>query len=186
MRVRADSFNALAEFLGRPDRLDSPPPAEGYWLTPADTERLLHDLAARRPVYANAMTTVRTAAVAALVADTGRSVPDLAGLTVGALHLDGEARVDLPDGPCPIGHATVQILHRWLNIRAAIIAELEGTDQARARPGRPPVGQAGPGARGGPDPARRPPHAREPGPRRATAAGRLPRGASGGTRRSRG
>jgi hypothetical protein len=148
MRVRVDSFNALAEFLGRPDRLDSPPPAEGYWLTPADTERLLHDLAARRPVYANAMTTVRTAAVAALVADTGRSVPDLAGLTVGSLHLDGEAHVDLPDGPCPVGHATVQILHRWLNIRAAIIADLEGADPGylwiptkpgRARAGHPSV-----------------------------------------------
>ena len=95
MRVRIDSYNAFADFLGRPDRRDNQPPARGYYLTPADTERLLRDLAARRPVHANAVTCLRTAAVAALVAETGRSVPELAGLGVRALHLDGEARVDL-------------------------------------------------------------------------------------------
>jgi hypothetical protein len=145
IRVRVDTFNAFAEFLGRPDRLDSPPAADGYRMNQADTERLLHDLAARRPVYANAMTTVRTAAVAALVADTGRSVPELAHLTTGALHLDDEAHVDLPDGPCPIGGPTVQILHRWLNIRAAIIADLEGGDPGYlwipTKPGRPRGGR---------------------------------------------
>ena len=145
IRVRVDTFNAFAEFLGRPDRLDSPRAADGYRMTQADTERLLHDLAARRPVYANAMTTVRTAAVAALVADTGRSVPELAHLTTSALHLDGEAHVDLPDGPCPIGGPTVQILHRWLNIRAAIIADLEGGDPGYlwipTKPGRPRGGR---------------------------------------------
>ena len=35
------------------------------------------------------ITALRTAAVAALVADTGRGVPELAGLTVDALHLSG-------------------------------------------------------------------------------------------------
>src|SRR3954468_8918676 len=114
MRVRVDSYNAFAEFLGRPGRLDSQAPASGFSLTPADTERLLHDLSVRRPVHPNAATALRTVAVAALVADTGRGVPELARLRLGALHLDGVARVELGDESCPLGAATVQILNRWL------------------------------------------------------------------------
>jgi hypothetical protein len=148
MRVRIDSYNAFAEFLGLPDRRNSPPPARGFYLTPADTERVLHDLTVRRPVHANAATSLRTAALAALVADTGRGVPELARLNVSALHLDGDASVDVTDGSCPLGAATVQILTRWLGARAAIIAELEGSDPGhlwiptkpgRPRGGRPPV-----------------------------------------------
>jgi len=148
MRVRIDSYNAFAEFLGLPGRLDSQAPASGFYLTPADTERLLHDLTVRRPVHANAATSLRTAAVAALVADTGRGVPELARLKVSALHLVGEAHVELADVTCPLGDATVQILTRWLAARAEIIAELEGSDPGhlwiptkpgRPRGGRPPV-----------------------------------------------
>ena len=148
MRVRIDTYNAFAEFLCLADRYDRRPPAAGDYLNPADTERLLHDLAVRRPVHANAATAIRTAAVAALVADTGRNVPELARLNVSALHLDGEARVDLTDSSCPLGGATVQILTRWLDVRAAIVAELEGSDPGylwiptkpgRPRGGRPPV-----------------------------------------------
>ena len=148
MRVRIDSYNAFGEFLGTPDRLDSRPPADGYRLTPADTKRLLHDLATSRPVYANAVTSLRTAAVAALVAETRRGVPELARLKVSALHLDSSARVELADGSYPLNRATVQILTRWLGARAAIIAELEGSDPGhlwiptkpgRPRGGRPPV-----------------------------------------------
>ena len=148
MRVRIDSCNAFADFLGLPGRRDSPPPARGFSLTPADTERVLHDLPVRRPVHANAATSLRTAALAALVADTGRGVPELAGLNVSALHLDGDARVEVTDGSCPLGDATVQILTRWLRTRAAITAELEGSDPGylwiptkpgRPRGGRPPV-----------------------------------------------
>ena len=102
MRVRIDSYNAFAEFLRLSERHDSQPPTWGYYLTPADTERLLHDLAVRRPVHANAATSLRTAAVAALVADTSRTVPELARLNISALHLDGEARVELADGFCPL------------------------------------------------------------------------------------
>jgi hypothetical protein len=145
MRVRIDSYNAFAEFLCLPDRLDSQPPARGYHLTPADTERLLHDLTVRRPIYANAATSLRTAALAALVADTGRSVPELAHLNVSALQLDGEARVELADGSCPLGGPTVQILTRWLSVRAVIIAELEGSDPGYlwipTKPGRPRGGR---------------------------------------------
>jgi integrase len=148
MRVRADSYNAFADFAGQPERRDSQAPADGYRLTPADTERLLHDLAMRRPIHANVATCLRTAAVAALVADTGRTVPELARLNVAALQLDGGACVELADGTCPLGGATVQILTRWLAARAAIIAELQGSDPGhlwiptkpgRPRGGRPPV-----------------------------------------------
>jgi hypothetical protein len=145
MRVRIDSYNSFAEFLCQPDRRDSQRPARGYRLTPADTERLLHDLAVRRPVHANVATCLRTAALAALVADTDRSVPELARLNVRALHLDGGARVELADGSCPLGGPTVQILTRWLGARAAIIAELEGSDPGYlwipTKPGRPRGGR---------------------------------------------
>lgn len=149
MRVRIDSYNAFAEFLGLPGRLNTQPPALGYRLTPADTKRLLHDLAVRRPVYANASTALRTAALAALVADTDRTVPELARLRIQALHLGDEAHVELADGPCPLSDATVQILSRWLAVRGAIIAELEGSDPGYLwiplKPGRP---------RGGLDPVK--------------------------------
>ncbi len=49
MRVRVNSYNAFAEFLGGPDRRDSQPPADADRLTPAEAERVLHDLAVRRP-----------------------------------------------------------------------------------------------------------------------------------------
>ena len=145
MRVRADSYNAFAEFAGQPERRDSQPPADGYRLTPADTGRLLHDLAVRRPIHANAATCLRTAAVAALVADTGKTVPELARLKVTALQLEGAACVELADGTCPLGAPAVQILTRWLQARAAIIAELQGSDPGHlwipTKPGRPRGGQ---------------------------------------------
>jgi hypothetical protein len=141
MRVRVDSYNAFVEFLGFGERVDPHRPARGFVLTPGDTERLLHDLTVRRPIHSNALTSLRTAAVAALVADTGRGVPELANVKVSALHLDGEPHVD-PDGESfPLTDATVQILTRWLAARAAIIAELEGSDPGHlwipTKPGRP-------------------------------------------------
>src|SRR6267154_2595664 len=87
------------------------------------------------------------------------------------LHLDGEARVDLTDGSCRLGSATVQILTRWLDVRAAIVAELEGSDPGYlwipTKPGRP--------RRGRPHPARRPPNPRQPGTREPASAWRFPR-----------
>ena len=141
MRVRIDSVNAFAEFLGEPARLDRQPPARGYQLTPGDTEALLHDLTVKRPIHANAMTALRTAAVAALVADTGRGVPELADLNVSALHLDGaEPRAVVGAESFPLTRATVHILTRWLAARASIVAELEGSDPGHlwipTKPGR--------------------------------------------------
>lgn len=145
MRVRIGSYNAFAEFLGLPDRRENEPPARGFYLTPADTQRLLYDLTTRRPMVGDAASALRTAAVAALVADTGRGVPELAGLAVSALHLDADAYVDLADGPCPLGGPAVQILSRWLATRAEIIAELEGSDPGYlwipVKPGRPRGGR---------------------------------------------
>jgi hypothetical protein len=141
MRVRIDSVNAFAEFLGEPARLDRQPPARGYQLTPGDTEALLHDLTVKRPIHANAMTALRTAAVAALVADSGRGVPELADLNVSALHLDGDGpRADVDGESVPLTQATVHILTRWLAARASIVAELEGSDPGHlwipTKPGR--------------------------------------------------
>lgn len=145
MRVRIDTYNAFAEFLGLPDRLDTPPPVDGDFLAPAHAERLLHDLAVRRPLHANATTSMRTAAVAALVADTGWSVPDLADLKVGALHLDGDATVDLGEESYPLRQETVEVLRRWLLARAAIVADLQGSDPGHlwipTKPGRPRGGR---------------------------------------------
>ena len=183
MRVRIDSYNAFAEFLGLPDRLDSQAPASGFYLTPADTERLLHDLAVRRPVHANAATALRTAAVAALVADTGRNVPELARLKVSALHLDGEAHVEArrrivparqryradpePLAPRPGGD------HR--RARGQRSRSSVDPDQARATSRRPAAGQARPDPRGCPHPSCRSPHPRQPGARHPAPARRLPR-----------
>jgi len=152
MRVRADTLNAFAEFLGETARVDRQPPARGYALTPGDTEKLLHELTVKRPIHANALTALRTAALAALVADTGRGVPELASLSVSALHLDGtEPRADIDGEPFPLTSSTVHILTRWLAARASIIAELEGSDPGHlwipTKPGRPrggvPAGKPG-------------------------------------------
>src|ERR1700678_1327204 len=141
MRVRADTVNAFAEFLGEPARVDRQAPARGYHLTPGDTERLLHDLTVKRPIHANAMTALRTAAVASLVADTGRGVPELGDLHLRALHLDGDrASAEVEGEQVPLTQSTVHILTRWLAARASIVVELEGSDPGHlwipTKPGR--------------------------------------------------
>jgi hypothetical protein len=150
MRVRADTFNAFAAWLGQPHRVDGQAPAPGYSLGPADAGKLLHDLAVRRPVTASAVTALRTAAVAALVAGTGKGVPELAGLQVSALRLDAAPPTAEVDGEAyPLSADTAHILTRWLAARAAIIADLEGSDPGHlwipVKPGRP---------RGGRDPVK--------------------------------
>jgi hypothetical protein len=156
MRVRIDSVNALAEFIGSPFRVERQAPARGFALSPGDTEALLHDLTVKRPIHANAMTALRTAAVAALVADSGRGVPELAGLNVRALHLDGAAPYAEVEGErVPLTRSTVHIMTRWLAARASIVAELEGSDPGHlwipTKPGRPRGGA--PSAKPGISPA---------------------------------
>jgi hypothetical protein len=142
MRVRADTVNAFAEFLGESARVDRQAPARGYHLSPGDTEKLLHELTVKRPIHANAMTALRTAAVAAVIADTGHGVPEIADLKLSALHLDGdEARAEIDGESYPLTGSTVHILTRWLAARASLIAELEGSDPGYlwipTKPGRP-------------------------------------------------
>ena len=141
MRVRIDSVNALAEFIGVPGRLERQPPARGFALNPGDTEALLHELTVKRPVNANAMTALRTAAVAALVADSGRGVPELADLNLRALHLDGgQPYAEVEGERVPLTRSTVHVLTRWLAARASIVADLEGSDPGHVwiptKPGR--------------------------------------------------
>lgn len=146
MRARVDTYNAFAEFLGMPQRRDALPPAQGDFLSPEQSQQLLHDLSVRRPVHANAATSLRTAAVAALVADTGRTVPDLARLRLKDLRLDDDdAHLNLGDDTYQLGERAVRVLKRWLAARAAIIAELEGSDPGHlwipTKPGRPRGGR---------------------------------------------
>lgn len=145
MRVRADSLNAFAEYLGRPDRADTERPEPGDMLSPAEARQLLHKLAVRRPVHANAATALRTAAVAALVAATGHTVPELAGLNVRDVHLDGDPGIDLDGTRRPLDPDAAQVLKRWLTIRDGITAELEGSDPGflwiPTKPGRPRGGE---------------------------------------------
>jgi hypothetical protein len=142
MRVRIDSVNGLAEFIGARFRIERRPPARGFALPPGATEALLHDLTVKRPINANAMTALRTAAVASLVADSGRGVPELAGLSVRALHLDGsEPYAEIDGERVALTRETVHIITRWLAARASIVAELEGSDPGHlwipTKPGRP-------------------------------------------------
>ncbi|HEY1626483.1 MAG TPA: hypothetical protein VGG16_22085 [Streptosporangiaceae bacterium] len=148
MRVRVDTFNAFAEFLGKRERLEVPQEEPGDTLSPADATKLLHQLAVRRPVNANATTALRTAAVAALVAGTGRTVPELAGLNVRDVHLDADPHADLGTDTYPLSPQAAQVIGRWLNARAVITADLEGSDPGylwiptkpgRPRGGKPPV-----------------------------------------------
>ena len=141
MRVRADTWNSFAEFLGLDSRLQPPKPADGYRLPVPEAEKLVHDLAIRRAVTANAMTAIRTAAVAALVADTGRGVPELASLQVSALDLSGEEPgVEIDGERVPLAPETAHVLARWLATRASIIEALEGSDPGHlwipVKPGR--------------------------------------------------
>jgi len=141
MRVRVDSFNAFAEFLGVPDRLNADQAEPGDSLSPADATRLLHVLAVRRPIHANAATALRTAAVAALVAATGHTVPDLAALNTRDIHLDDDPHASLGTDSYPLSPQAAQVIGRWLNARAVIIADLEGSDPGYlwipTKPGRP-------------------------------------------------
>src|SRR6202161_4098386 len=142
MRVGADTANAFAESRGEPARVDRQAPARGYHLTPGDTERLLHELSVKRPIHANAMRALRTAAVGAVIADTGHGVPEIADLKLSALHLDGdEARAEIDGESYPLTGSTLHILTRWLAARASLIAELEGSDPGYlwipTKPGRP-------------------------------------------------
>ncbi|MFJ7773198.1 hypothetical protein ACIQ1J_33670 [Streptomyces sp. NPDC097107] len=145
-RARIQTYNAFASHLGL--SLTLPYPASGYGdrLEPEQTHTLLRTLAVKRPTGANAATAIRTAAVAALVAATGRTVPQLHKLNV--------TDVDLERRPVPVATVndfehlldkhTVEILRRWLDVRASITKALEGSDPGflwiPTKPGRERAG----------------------------------------------
>ncbi|MER6684657.1 hypothetical protein [Streptomyces olivaceoviridis] len=151
-RSRAITYNLFAAWLGLPHRLKLPPVTTGEHLDPEDAHSLIHQLSVHRPNGANPATTIRTAALAALVAATGRTVSDLARLDVHDLQLDlPQPRLLLEDGPVLLDAQTVGIVRRWLRQRAGITAALDGNDpgylwiptkQGRPRAGRetPPPG----------------------------------------------
>uniref|UniRef100_A0AAU3HB57 Core-binding (CB) domain-containing protein n=2 Tax=Streptomyces sp. NBC_01401 TaxID=2903854 RepID=A0AAU3HB57_9ACTN len=149
-RTRIQTWNSFAEHLGLPLRLEMPPAAHGDWLEPEESHRLLRTLAVKRPVGSNAATAIRTAAVAALVAATGRSVPDLHRLDVADLDLAHRPvpRIVLDTGPHPLDKDTADILRRWLDVRAGITRQLEGSDPGYlwipTKPGRPRGGEEPP------------------------------------------
>ncbi|MGW0844300.1 hypothetical protein ACWD26_30005 [Streptomyces sp. NPDC002787] len=152
-RSRAITYNLFAAWLALPHRLELPPVTTGEHLDPEDARTVIHNLSVRRPNGANAATTIRTAALAALVATTGRTVSDLARLDTADLQLDRpQPRLLLEDGPVPLDEKTVRIVRRWLRQRAGITAALESdtdpgylwipTKQGRPRAGHetPPPG----------------------------------------------
>lgn len=149
-RTRIQTWNSFAEHLGLPLRLEMPPAAHGDWLEPEESHKLLRTLAVKRPVGSNAATAIRTAAVAALVAATGRSVPDLHRLDVADVALAHRPvpRVSLDTGPHPLDKDTADILRRWLDVRAGITRQLEGSDPGYlwipTKPGRPRNGEEPP------------------------------------------
>ncbi|MEU5510836.1 hypothetical protein [Streptomyces fungicidicus] len=146
-RARIQTYNAFVDHLGLSGLQRAyPSTGRGDRLEPEQAYQLLHALAIRRPTGANAATAIRTAAVAALVAATGHSVPQLHQLNV--------SDVDLERSPVPVAtvadfdhlldkHA-VEILRRWLDVRAGITKALEGSDPGYlwipTKPGRDRAG----------------------------------------------
>ncbi|MFF8293548.1 hypothetical protein ACF068_30665 [Streptomyces sp. NPDC016309] len=94
---------------------------------------------------------IRTAALAALVVATGRTVSELATLDLADLQLDHRPpRILLDSGPLPLDTDTVRTLRRWLRQRAGITSTLEGDPGylwVPTKTGRPLDDQVPPGAR---------------------------------------
>ncbi|MBT3155196.1 hypothetical protein HTV45_30735 [Streptomyces sp. CHD11] len=146
-RARIQTYNAFVDHLGLP-ALRRPYPHAGHsdHLEPEQAHQLLRTLAVRRPNGANAATAIRTAAVAALVVATGHTVPRLHGLDVTDLDLEHRpvAVVTIDDLHHPLDKHTVDIMRRWLDIRAGITKALEGSDPGYlwipTKPGRERAG----------------------------------------------
>ncbi|MFF4442385.1 hypothetical protein [Streptomyces sp. NPDC001621] len=145
------TYNAFTDSLGLSNlHRPYPPSGHGDRLEPEQAWNLLRTLAVKRPTGANAATAIRTAAVAALVAATGHSVPELQKLDVTAANLEHRPLpvLQVADVAHPLDKHTVEILRRWLDVRAGITKELEGTDPGYlwipTKPGRPRDGMEPP------------------------------------------
>ncbi|MFI9052438.1 hypothetical protein [Streptomyces sp. NPDC053427] len=142
-RVRIITYNVFAEYLGTPWRLEVPPNTSGEHLDPDEADKVVRRLAVERR-GATAAVAVRTAALAALVAETGRTVAQLAPLYTDDVQLQhNPPRILLA---AKLTHTlsadTARILGRWMRQRAGIIASsLQGTDPGHlwipTQPGRP-------------------------------------------------
>ncbi|MFE0372336.1 hypothetical protein [Streptomyces tendae] len=146
-RARIQTYNTFVDHLGLPELQHPYPPAgHGDRLEPEQARSLLRTLAVRRPTGANAATAIRTAAVAALVAATGRTVPQLHKLNV--TDIDPERRpvpvLTVDDVEHLLDKDTADILRRWLDVRAGITQALEGSDPGYlwipTKPGRERAG----------------------------------------------
>lgn len=142
-RVRIITYNMLAEFLGTPWRLEVPPNTTGEHLDPDEADQVVRRLAVERR-GATAAVAVRTAAMAALVAETGRTVAQLAPLCTDDVQLQhNPPRILLSaDLVHELTTPTARVLGRWMRQRAGIItSSLQGTDPGHlwipTQPGRP-------------------------------------------------
>ncbi|WP_167163148.1 hypothetical protein [Streptomyces sp. MBT27] len=142
-RVRIITYNVFAEYLRTPWRLEVPPNASGEHLDPDEADQVVRRLAAERR-GATAAVALRTAAMAALVAETGRTVAQLATLYTEDVQLHHTPpRILLSaDLVHPLSPDTARVLDRWMRQRAGIITtSLQGTDPGHlwipTQPGRP-------------------------------------------------
>ncbi|MFD7763619.1 hypothetical protein [Streptomyces microflavus] len=142
-RVRLVTYNVFADYLGTPWRLDVPPNTTGEHLGPEEADELVHRLSVERR-GATAPVAARTAALAALVAETGRTVAELAPLHTDDVQLGHRPPRILLAAKLThnLSAPTVRILRRWMRQRAGIIASaLQGTDPGHlwipTQPGRP-------------------------------------------------
>ncbi|MEU2757352.1 hypothetical protein [Streptomyces albidoflavus] len=142
-RVRIITFNTFAEYLGTPARIEVPPNTTGEHLDPEEADRVVRRLAVERR-GATAPVAARTAAMAALVAETGRTVAQLAPLHTDDVQLQHNPPRILLTAELiqPLSASTAHILGRWMRQRAGIIADsLQGTDPGHlwipTQPGRP-------------------------------------------------
>ncbi|MFJ8194757.1 hypothetical protein ACIQ8D_34170 [Streptomyces sp. NPDC096094] len=146
-RARVQTYNTFVDHLGLSGlQRPYPPSGHGDRLEPEQAYKLLRTLAVRRPTGANAATAIRTAAVAALVAATGSSVPQLHKLNITDVDLERRPVpvVTVADLDHPLDKHTVEILRRWLDVRAGITKALEGSDPGYlwipTKPGRERTG----------------------------------------------
>ncbi|MER7937880.1 MULTISPECIES: hypothetical protein [unclassified Streptomyces] len=124
-RSRVITYNVFAAHLGTPWRLEVPRNAGGDYLDPDEADAIIHTLSVRRPPTANEPTWIRTAALAALVAATGRTVRELAELDVSNLQFkERPARIVFEDGPEELDDGTARTVRRWLRQRTGLITRL--------------------------------------------------------------
>uniref|UniRef100_UPI003F49685E hypothetical protein n=1 Tax=Streptomyces sp. CA-136453 TaxID=3240050 RepID=UPI003F49685E len=142
-RVRIITYNVFAEYLRSPWRLEVPPNTSGEHLDPDEADKVVRRLAAERR-GATAAVAVRTAAMAALVAETGRTVAQLATLYTDdvQLHHNPPRILLAADLVHPLSADTARVLGRWMRQRAGIVtSSLQGTDPGHlwipTQPGRP-------------------------------------------------